>query len=92
MTSLGNLDVLVLDLKLPVLAGLQVYQGIARSGAPPRTLIVTSEAHDRWPAIDVLSRIPIDGIVAKPVDPDSVLASIASLFGEAEISPTAANG
>lgn len=85
-----DFDVLVLDLKLPVLAGLRTYEDIARLSAPPHTVIVANEAHDRWPAIEVLARLPIDGILPKPIDPGSVLESLASILSGSAASPAKA--
>lgn len=82
-----DFDVLVLDLKLPVLAGFRIYQDMAKSADPPRTVIITNEAHDRWPAIDALCRIPVDGILPKPIDPASVLASLTSIFAVSAATP-----
>jgi len=86
----GIADVLVLDLKLPVAAGLRAYEDMTRLGPPPRTIIVTNETHDRWPAIDVLCRIPVDTVVTKPVDPGIVLSTIQSIFANTAPPPAAA--
>jgi len=72
----GGIDVLLMDLKLPVAIGLEVYDDLARRGAPPSTVIVTTKATEKWDTIDVLRQIPANDYLTKPVDPDLLVAIV----------------
>ena len=72
----GDIDILLMDLKLPVSYGLEVYQDLSKRGRPPATVIVSSAATERWDAIDSLQRIAANHYLVKPVDPDALVAMI----------------
>ncbi len=72
----GGVDVLLMDLKLPVAIGLEVYDDLAKRGPPPSTVIVTTKATERWDTIDVLRQIPANDYLTKPVDPDLLIAIV----------------
>jgi two-component system, NtrC family, response regulator HydG len=72
----GGVDILLMDLKLPVSYGLEVYDDLAKRGNAPSTIIVTTKATERWDTIDVLRQISASEYLTKPVDPDLLVALV----------------
>lgn len=68
----------VADLDMPELNGLELTASLRSDPDPPRVLVVTGEGAARdW---RVLSRIGADGFLLKPVAPDALVASIERLL------------
>ena len=80
----NGVDVLILDLKLPVLTGLEVYLELKKRGYMLPTIIVTgypsSEQRDKG---DTLDEVSVQGFLTKPFDPEQLLSSIRPPVGEA---------
>ncbi len=75
----GNVDVLVLDLNLPMLDALEVYLKLKDLGQCTPTIIVTSYARENPDSLGQLRGASVTGILTKPFDPEQLLAAIASL-------------
>ncbi len=68
----------VADLDMPELNGLELTASLRSEPNPPRVLVVTGEGAARdW---RVLSHMGADGFLLKPVSPDSLVASIERLL------------
>lgn len=72
-------DVLLLDLRLPVLHGLEVYLELERRGRRLPTIIVTGYREEEAPAIGKLKALDVADCLSKPVDPLALTKTIASI-------------
>jgi two-component system response regulator HydG len=68
-----GIDILVLDLKLPVLSGLEVYLELKRRNRALPTVIVTGYAEEEAEAISRLRAMSVAGCLIKPFDPQELL-------------------
>jgi CheY-like chemotaxis protein len=76
----GRVGVLILDLRLPVMSGLEVYEELRMSGAPPPTIIVTGFAEDARASLAALRGTSVSACLEKPVDPKLLIEQIQSLI------------
>jgi len=86
----GPFDLLLVDLKMPVLSGVEVCQQVKRSN-PDQRLVVCSAAISREHE-DALRAIGVDHLLTKPYHPESLLAHIRqelSMRTEARPGPSA---
>ena len=82
-TILGNgIDILILDLKLPVLSGLEVYLELKKRNCTLPTIIVTGYAAEEAEAMDQLRAMSIAGCLIKPFDPQDLLKIIRAIEDE----------
>ncbi len=65
----GGVDYLALDLRLPVLSGLEVYLELKQRGRVVPTVIVTGYAMEEAESIDALRAMNVTGCLVKPFDP-----------------------
>lgn len=72
-------DVLLLDLRLPVLHGLEVYLELERRGRGLPTIIVTGYREEEAAAIEKLKSLSVADCLSKPVDPVALTETIASI-------------
>jgi two-component system, NtrC family, response regulator HydG len=86
-----GVNCLVLDLRMPVLSGLEVFLKLRQDGHAIPTIFVTGFHNEESAARDQLQR-PFDrGILLKPFDPAELLRAIDAATGTTEI-PRAATG
>ncbi len=72
----GGIDCLLLDIRLPVLSGLEVYQRMKEAGRLVPTILVTGYAADD----EARELCPMtQGMLAKPFDPEVLLNALAEL-------------
>jgi DNA-binding response OmpR family regulator len=71
----GGIDCLILDLRLPVLNGLDVYLSLKKAGRVVPTIIVTGHAEEEKESLAVLSPMT-DAVLTKPFDPTMLLHRI----------------
>ena len=71
-----GVDCLVLDLKLPVLSGLEVYLKLKQTGSSIPTIFVTGYLGEKDAALNELHPSPHNGIFMKPFDPAELLRAI----------------
>lgn len=69
----NGIDVLILDLRMPVLNGLEAYLDLKRSGHELPTIIITAYAKEESAALDQLQAFPVEGVLRKPFDPKDLL-------------------
>ena len=77
-----GIDVLVLDLRLPVLSGLEVYLELKRNRRAVPTIIVTGYAAEEAQAIGTLETLSVAGCLLKPFEPDALIGAIEQLMEE----------
>ena len=78
----NNIDVLILDLRLPVLSGLEVYLTLKEQNRVIPTIIVTGYATEEAGNIDRLRSMSISGCFIKPFDPQDLLGAIKLIEAE----------
>ena len=82
-------DVILLDLKLPVLDGLGVLADLRDRGLPSHTLVLTSVADQA--SVTVAMRAGAAGFLYKDVDPDALVRAVRSVYdGNTVLAPEAA--
>lgn len=83
-TVLANsIDLLVLDLRLPVLSGLEVYLELKKHDRAVPTIIVTAYAAEEKETIDALRSMSVAGCLVKPFEPTELLAALEAMATEA---------
>ena len=75
----GGIDILVLDLQLPVVSGLEVYMELQKRGRALPTVCVTGYSHDQADAIDKLSSLSA-GILTKPFNTNQLLEVLGNIM------------
>ena len=73
---LNPIEILVLDLNMPVMCGLDVYLKLKQKGRAVKTIIVTGHAKEEKTAIDLLKSTEVTGCLFKPFKPDDMLHAI----------------
>ncbi|MGB5718231.1 MAG: response regulator [Gammaproteobacteria bacterium] len=76
----GPVEVLVLDLRLPVTYGLEVYQELGQLGHTVKTLIVTGYADDESGTVDSLRSTAVTGCLFKPFRPEQMLRVVKQIM------------
>jgi two-component system response regulator HydG len=74
-----GIDILILDLKLPVLSGLEVYLELKHKNRSLPTIIVTGYAAEEAEAMDQLRAMSIAGCLIKPFNPQQLLDIIQAI-------------
>jgi two-component system, NtrC family, response regulator HydG len=80
----NHVDILILDLKMPILDGLETFLLLKEKGIILHTIIVTAYADMEMHAIDKLKEYCVNGILRKPIDPESLLKIIHKLVDDRE--------
>jgi two-component system, NtrC family, response regulator HydG len=75
----GNVDVLVLDLKLPLIYGIDVYNRLKKLGLSVPTVIVSSQMLESEKDQALLSDVIVTGILNKPFDPRMLMERLEKL-------------
>ncbi len=76
-----EVDFLILELRLPVMSGLEVYLELKALGRVVPTVIVTAYALEEGEALDTLAALRVNGILHKPFTPTGLLAVIDEVTG-----------
>ena len=79
----NGIDVMLLDLKLPVLSGLEVYLELKKHGRTVPTIIVTGYAAEESESIDALRSMSVTGCLVKPFAPEALMEAIGAIVTEA---------
>ncbi len=69
-------DVLVLDLRLPVMHGVEVYLELKKRGRVFPTIIVTGYAKEEAESIDTLKSLSVTGCLFKPFEPEQLIQAV----------------
>ncbi|MFL7792536.1 MAG: response regulator [Anaerolineae bacterium] len=75
----NSIDILILDLRLPILSGLETYLELKRIGHAVPTLIVTAYFDDYTDDVNKLQSLSVSGILRKPFDPRDLLVAVERL-------------
>jgi CheY-like chemotaxis protein len=74
-----GIDILILDLRLPILSGLETYLELKRTSHAIPTLIVTAYLDEYADEVDRLHSLSVSGILRKPFDPGELLKAVERL-------------
>ncbi len=77
-TRPGEVEILILDLQLPVLKGLEVYMELRKQGLVIPTILVTGYA-PKETGTDVLHSLSVTGCLFKPFKPEQLLHGLQQL-------------
>jgi two-component system response regulator HydG len=80
----NGVDVLILDLRLPLLSGLEVYLELKKQGRVVPTVIVTGYATEEAETLDLLRQMSVTGILRKPFGSEQLILAIEALKQEPE--------
>ena len=75
----GGVDILILDLKMPLINGVEVYTELKRVGRTVKTIIITGNGAEYASTFDAIKDVAITGILNKPFDPMSLLDRLETL-------------
>jgi len=78
----NNIDLLLLDLHMPILSGLEVYMALKTQGRQVPTIIVTGYAQEDSTLLKEIQDLSKVQCFTKPFDPKVLLDSIESLIKE----------
>lgn len=73
-------DVLILDLRLPVKSGLDLYRDIEKHGRSVPTIVVTGYALEEAKSVEILKSKSVTDYLLKPFEPTELLASIEAVL------------
>jgi DNA-binding response OmpR family regulator len=76
----NGIDILILDLRLPILSGLETYLELKRTGHTIPTFIVTAYLDEYADDVDKLRSLSVSGILRKPFDPRDLLKAVERLI------------
>jgi len=75
----NGIDVLILDVRMPVLNGLETYRELKNLGYSIPTIIITAYAREEATALDTLRSLSVTGILTKPFDPEDLVRAVESI-------------
>jgi len=75
----NGIDVLILDLRMPVLNGLETYLELKKAGRVIPTIIITAFAEEETGKIQRLQNLSVSGVLRKPFDPEILLKEVERL-------------
>jgi DNA-binding response OmpR family regulator len=74
----GGIDVLILDLRLPGMSGLEVHLELRRSGLTLPTVVVTGYRDEEAAAIGELEKGAVKAVLTKPLDMEAFIRAVES--------------
>ncbi|MCP5004275.1 MAG: response regulator [Planctomycetes bacterium] len=72
----NSIDVMILDIRMPLLNGFEVYLELKKSGFAIPTIIVTAFAREEEEDLNKLLKLSLTGILVKPFDPEDLLRAV----------------
>ncbi len=76
MASSSGVDIMILDLHLPVIDGIEVYTKLQEMGKAVPTIIITGHLGEHEDAIEAMRDVTVTGVLNKPFDPGVLLARL----------------
>ena len=73
-----DIDVLLLDIRMPGLGGLEVYTELKRRGRAPPTIVVTGYGKEESEAVQELLRTSAKACLVKPIASDELMQAISA--------------
>lgn len=81
----NQVDILLLDLRMPVLNGLETFLLIKKKGISLPTIIVTAYADMEVNTLEKLKEYHVNGILRKPFEPESLITVLNDLADNPEM-------
>lgn len=72
-------EVLIVDLKAPLITGVEIYKDLKRAGRSAPTVIITPLGRDDHDTLEAMDDVAISGILTKPFDPVMLLDRLGQL-------------
>ena len=72
----SNPDILLLDLRMPVMHGLDVYLELKKRNRLLPTIVITAYPREEGDAIDALKSLAVTGCLFKPFEPEALLQAV----------------
>ena len=80
----NGVDVLILDLRMPVMTGLEAYHRLKAAGRAVPTIIVTAYAREEGQSLDALRSLAVTGVLIKPFDPRELIRLVEEIVNPQE--------
>lgn len=77
--SSGGVGVLILDLKLPIIDGIEVYSRLKEQHRQVPTIIITGHGAEHKDVLDAMQDVMVSGVLNKPFDPATLLRRLHEL-------------
>lgn len=77
----NKIDLLLTDLRMPVMDGIALIKRIPKTGPRPRLILVTG-FND--PALQEAYKLDVDAVVEKPIDREELLRAMRNCLGDAD--------
>jgi two-component system response regulator HydG len=78
-----GIDILILDLRMPILNGLETYLELEQLGLTVPTIVVTAYADEEAESINRLLSMHVKGIMRKPFNPEDLIETLEGMAGSA---------
>lgn len=78
----AHFDVALLDLRMPVIDGLEAYGKLRAEGIAIPTILITAYGREDFRKIDRLRQLEITGVLEKPFEPEHLLELIRRLLAK----------
>jgi DNA-binding response OmpR family regulator len=79
IASQTKIDVLILDLNLPVIDGIEVFTNLQRQSQAVPTIIITGHAAAHADSLESIRDMSVTGVLHKPFDPSMLLSKLDEL-------------
>lgn len=79
-----DVDILILDLRMPILNGLETFLSLKEKGMDLPTIIVTAYADIEVNTLEMLKEYCVNGILRKPFDPEDLIHILNELLNDPE--------
>jgi len=79
-----NIDVLVLDLQLPVVSGLEVYMNLKKQGIAVPTIVVTGHEQEETEALGTFRDLCATGVLVKPFNPSQLVKALETISQQSD--------
>ena len=79
----GGVDVLVLDIHMPLINGVEVYMELKKRQQTVPTIVVSGDCGERSPEMDAFRDMAVTGILVKPFDPCHLLSKLEAIAEKA---------
>ena len=77
----NGIDILILDLRMPILNGLETYLELHQLGLVVPTIVVTAYADEEAESINKLLSMHVKRIIRKPFNPEDLIKAVERLAG-----------
>jgi CheY-like chemotaxis protein len=82
-----DVDVLVLDLRMPVKTGLEVFQELKKEGRALPTIVVTGYPIEEAESLGAMRCLEVAGVLVKPFNPDDLVQALEGVVGSGKEPP-----